>query len=53
MTWVEKCPLHGQLFESKDECEMCLHFVTINFDPENPLCMIEIMRTNTKEIGNV
>jgi len=45
-TWVEKCPLRGQLSKSEDECEKCLHFIVINLDPENPLCITDVMRAN-------
>jgi hypothetical protein len=45
-TWNEYCPLRGCLSESEDECEACVHFVTIDFDPENPLRMKEIIRMN-------
>lgn len=43
-TWKEYCPLQGNLSESEDECEECMHFITINFDPNNPLCIRDIIR---------
>ena len=52
-TWKENCPLYGQLSETEDECESCLHFITINFDSGNPLCIVGIMRANSKESENV
>ena len=42
--WKSYCPLGGELSESEDECEECVHFVTIDFDPDNPLRMKEIIR---------
>ena len=45
-TWAEHCPLNGDLSETQDECEECIHFITIDFDPDNPLCMREIIRGN-------
>lgn len=45
-TWEEYCPLEGNLSETQDECEDCPHFITIDFDPDNPLCMREIVRIN-------
>ena len=46
MTWAENCPLKGDLSETQDECETCNHFVTVNFDPDNPLCIDNIIRMN-------
>ena len=43
-TWKDFCPLKGNLSESEDECEECMHFITINFDPNNPLCIRDIIR---------
>jgi hypothetical protein len=43
-SWQEHCPLGGNLTETEDECEECLHFITINFDPNNPLCIRDIIR---------
>ena len=43
-TWTDYCPLKGELSETQDECEACIHFVTINFDADAPLCMREIVR---------
>ena len=45
-TWAEHCPLNGRLSETEDECEQCIHFVVINFDQDNPLCMKEVLRVN-------
>ena len=44
LSWAAYCPLKGSLSQTQDECEQCIHFVTIRFDPENPLCMKEVMR---------
>jgi hypothetical protein len=43
-TWAECCPLHGNLSETQDECEDCIHFITIDFDPDNELCIMGIVR---------
>ena len=43
-SWKKYCPLNGELSETQDECEDCVHFVTINFDADNPLQIIEIIR---------
>ena len=43
-TWAENCPLKGKLSDTEDECEHCDHFVTIDFDPDNPMCMTNVIR---------
>ena len=45
-SWESYCPLKGVLSETEDECELCEHFITINFYPQNPLCIKEIERVN-------
>jgi hypothetical protein len=45
-SWKKHCPLGGNLSETEDECEQCTHFVTIDFDPNDELCMREIIRQN-------
>ena len=47
MTWVEKCPLHGQLSESEDECEQCKHFIMINFDTDSSTMITDIIRNDS------
>ena len=44
--WAEYCPLRGNLSETQDECEECIHFVTVNFDVDNPLHITEVIRVN-------
>ena len=46
-SWANYCPLSGKLSETEDECEQCIHFVMINFDPDNPLCMKDVVRANS------
>jgi len=43
-SWEGKCPLNGNLSVSEDECEQCGHFITINFDPDEPYKIIGIIR---------
>jgi len=43
-SWEEKCPLNGNLSESEDECEQCNHFITISFDPDEPVKITGIIR---------
>ena len=43
-SWKQYCPLKGVLTETQDECEECMHFITVNFDPNNPLCIRDIVR---------
>jgi hypothetical protein len=43
-SWKEKCILHGNLSESEDECELCGHFITVNFDPDVPTMITGIIR---------
>jgi len=45
-SWAEHCPLKGNLSETQDECEQCIHYVMINFDPDNPMCMKEVVRAS-------
>ena len=45
-SWEEKCPLNGNLSESEDECEECSHFVTVNFDPDEPTKITGIIRND-------
>jgi len=45
-TWQRHCPLKGELSESQDECEECMHFITINFDPNHPLRITDIIRAD-------
>ena len=42
--WKDSCPFGGDLSESQDECDDCIHFITVDFDPDNPLCIKEIIR---------
>ena len=49
-SWAEYCPLQGNLTKSKDECELCVHYVTIDFDPDHPLRMIGIVRETNPRI---
>lgn len=44
--WQEDCPVLGKLSETEEECDSCKHFVIIDFDPDNPLCMTKIIRNN-------
>jgi len=43
-SWEVKCPLLGKLSESEDECEECIHFITVNFSPDNELMVSSIIR---------
>ena len=43
-SWKEKCVLKGILSESEDECEECRHFITVNFDPDQPTTITGIIR---------
>ena len=43
-TWRDKCPLHGELTETEDECEACPHFITVNCDPKDPAKITGIVR---------
>ena len=45
-TWTEHCPLGGKLSETQDECEQCEYYVTINFDPDSPMRMKEVVHVN-------
>ena len=45
-TWEDNCPLNGELSETQDECEECLHFITVNFSPDNPLCITGVIRAD-------
>jgi hypothetical protein len=45
--WKDMCILKGALTESEDECEQCKHFITLNFDPEQPIMITGIIRENT------
>jgi NADH pyrophosphatase NudC (nudix superfamily) len=43
-SWEDKCVLKGRLTESEDECEQCKHFITVNFDPNQPTIITGIIR---------
>jgi hypothetical protein len=45
-TWEEKCVFKGKLSESEDECEQCTHFITVNFDPNQPTIITGIIRAD-------
>jgi hypothetical protein len=46
ITWREYCPYHSNLSETEDECEQCAHFVTVEFNPDNPLCIDKVVHMN-------
>ena len=46
LSWEEKCPLKGKLSKTEDECELCSHFITINFDQNEPTKITGIIRND-------